>query len=58
LKNKYFSILPIGGVDEIGSNMTLIRTESEDIDIDCGLLFTYEECFDINYLVTDFSLLD
>ncbi len=58
MKNKYFSILPIGGVDEIGSNMTLIRTENEDIVIDCGLLFPYEECFDINYLVPDFSLLD
>ncbi len=51
-------MLPIGGVDEIGSNMTLIRTEKEDIIIDCGLLFPYEECFDINYLIPDFGLLD
>jgi ribonuclease J len=58
LKNKFFSVLPIGGVDEIGSNMTLIRTAHEDIVIDCGLLFPYEECFDINYLVPDFGLLD
>lgn len=58
MKNKYFSILPIGGVEEIGSNMTLIRTEQEDIVIDCGLLFPYEECFDINYLVPDFSIIN
>lgn len=58
MKNKYFSILPIGGVEEIGSNMTLIRTEKEDIVIDCGLLFPYEECFDINYLVPDFSIIN
>lgn len=58
LKNNYFSILPIGGVEEIGSNMTLIRTKDEDIVIDCGMLFPYEECFDINYLIPDFSLLD
>lgn len=57
MKNKYFSILPIGGVQEIGSNMTLVRTADEDIVIDCGLLFPYEECFDINYLIPDFSLL-
>ncbi len=38
--------------------MTLIRTSEEDIIVDCGLLFPYEECFDINYLVPDFSLLD
>lgn len=58
MKNKYFSILPIGGVEEIGSNMTLIRSDEEDIVIDCGLLFPYEECFDINYLVPDFSILN
>jgi ribonuclease J len=58
LKNKYFSVLPIGGVEEIGSNMTLIRTEAEEIVIDCGMLFPYEECFDINYLIPDFALLD
>lgn len=58
MKNKYFSILPIGGVEEIGSNMTLIRGETEDIIIDCGLLFPYEECFDINFLVPDFSIID
>ncbi len=58
MKNKYFSVLPIGGVEEIGSNMTLITTEDEQIVIDCGMLFPYEECFAINYLIPDFSLLD
>ena len=58
MKNKYFSVLPIGGVDEIGSNMTMIRSTDEDILIDCGMLFPYEECFDINYLIPDFSLID
>jgi ribonuclease J len=58
LKNKYFSVLPIGGVEEIGSNMTLISTDNEQIVIDCGMLFPYEECFDINYLIPDFGLLD
>lgn len=58
MKNNYFSILPIGGVEEIGSNMTLINTPDEQILIDCGMLFPYEECFAINYLVPDFSLLD
>ncbi len=38
--------------------MTLIRTVSEDIVVDCGMLFPYEECFDINYLIPDFSDLD
>ena len=38
--------------------MTLIRGSEEDIIIDCGMLFPFEECFDINYLIPDFSLLD
>ncbi|MES2528443.1 MAG: ribonuclease J [Bdellovibrionota bacterium] len=38
--------------------MTIIRTQNEDVIIDCGMLFPYEECFDINYLVPDFSTLD
>ena len=50
--------MPLGGVEEIGSNMTLIRTADEDIIIDCGMLFPFEECFDINYLIPDFSTLD
>lgn len=55
---KNFSVLPIGGVQEIGSNMTLIRTDREDILIDCGMLFPYEDCFAINYLIPDFTSLD
>lgn len=58
MKNKYFSVLPIGGVEEIGSNMTMIRGIDEDIIIDCGMLFPYEDSFAINYLIPDFSLLD
>lgn len=58
MKNKYFSVLPIGGVEEIGSNMTMIRAQDEDVIIDCGMLFPYEECFDINYLIPDFALLN
>lgn len=38
--------------------MTIIRTPSEDIIIDCGMLFPYEECFDINYLIPNFEILD
>ena len=38
--------------------MTMIRSSDEDILIDCGMLFPFEECFDINYLIPDFSLVD
>jgi ribonuclease J len=57
-KNLIYSITPIGGVAEIGSNFTLVRTESEDLIIDCGLLFPYEECFDINFVCPNFKNLN
>lgn len=50
--------MPLGGVGEIGSNMILIKSQHEDIIIDCGLLFPYEEAFDINYLIPDFETID
>ncbi len=50
--------MPLGGVGEIGSNMILIKSQHEDLIIDCGLLFPYEEAFDINYLIPDFATLD
>jgi ribonuclease J len=58
MKAPLFSIIPIGGVGEIGSNFTLIKTASGDIIIDCGLLFPYEDFFDINYLIPDFSVIE
>ena len=53
-----FSIEPFGGVDEIGSNMTLIATHNYNIIIDVGILFPYEDFFDINYLIPDFSKIE
>lgn len=51
MKNKLFKIKPLGGVGQIGSNMTLIECNNERIVIDCGILFPYEDYFDINYLI-------
>lgn len=58
MKNTLFTITPIGGVGEIGSNHTLLRHAGGDIYIDCGLLFPYEDFFDIDYLIPDFSEID
>ncbi len=52
------SLMPAGGVGEIGSNHTLLRSPSHDVIVDCGLLFPYEDFFDINYLVPDFGFID
>lgn len=50
-------IYPFGGVGEIGSNMTIFETENHLVIIDYGILFPYEDFFDINYLIADSSQL-
>jgi ribonuclease J len=57
LKNSLFSITPIGGVSEIGSNFTLIEHQNQQIVIDYGILFPYEDFFDINYLIANTDLI-
>lgn len=52
MKDK-LNITPLGGVGQIGSNCTLVQSEDENILIDCGILFPYEDFFDINYLIPD-----
>jgi ribonuclease J len=52
------NICPLGGVGEIGSNMTLIETDEQKIIIDLGILFPYEDFFDINYLIPDLSKIE
>ncbi|MAZ48823.1 MAG: hypothetical protein CME65_09675 [Halobacteriovoraceae bacterium] len=50
-------IYPMGGVAEIGSNMTIFEFEEHLVAIDYGILFPYEDFFDINYLIVDTTAL-
>lgn len=58
MKDSSWKVTPIGGVGEIGSNMALISLDKIQIIVDIGILFPYEDFFDINYLIPDFSLVD
>lgn len=51
-------VYPFGGVGEIGSNMTIFETNNNIVVIDYGILFPYEDFFDINYLIADTSQLN
>lgn len=48
-------VKPLGGVGEIGSNMTLVQSDNTSLIIDVGILFPYEDFFDLNYLIPDFK---
>ncbi len=53
-----YEVTPYGGVGQIGSNMTVIKTDEKWIIIDIGVLFPKDDLFDLNYLIPDFSDLD
>ncbi len=48
-------ITPLGGLNEIGGNMTVIETENEAILVDIGMSFPDEEMHGVDILVPDFS---
>jgi ribonuclease J len=57
MSNTILNIQPVGGVGQIGSNMTLFETKSSRVLVDAGILFPSEDFFDINYLIPDLSRL-
>ena len=50
-------ITPLGGLGEIGGNITVFETENEAIVIDVGMSFPDEEMHGVDILVPDFSYL-
>ncbi len=51
-------VTPLGGLGEIGSNMVCWSDGESGFIIDCGILFPYEEVFEVNYLIPSFTHLD
>ncbi|MBR6025963.1 MAG: ribonuclease J, partial [Firmicutes bacterium] len=50
-------IIPIGGLHEIGKNMTLLQYGNDILIIDCGMSFPDEQMFGIDAVIPDFTYL-
>lgn len=55
--NAKVKIIPLGGLNEIGKNITAIECDDDIIVIDCGFGFPDEEMLGIDLVIPDFTYL-
>ncbi|MFT7584777.1 MAG: ribonuclease J [Cellvibrionaceae bacterium] len=55
--NSKVRLVPLGGLGEIGKNMTCIEYDEEIILIDCGIMFPENDMLGIDYIIPDYNYL-
>ena len=51
-------IIPLGGLNEIGKNLTVFEYENEIIVVDCGLAFPEDEMLGVDIVIPNISYLE
>ncbi len=50
-------VIPLGGLEEIGKNMTVIRCDGQAVIVDCGMAFPDDDLLGVDAVIPDFSYL-
>lgn len=56
--SKKLQVIPLGGVLEIGKNMTAFRYEDQILVVDAGLMFPEEEMLGVDIVIPDITYLE
>ena len=56
-KTKKLRIIPIGGLDEIGKNLTAFEYSNEIIIVDCGMAFPDDDMPGVDMVINDITYL-
>ena len=57
MENETIRIVPLGGLEQIGMNITAFETESSIIVVDCGLAFPEDDMLGVDLVIPDITYL-
>ena len=55
MKNKKLKIIPLGGLGEVGKNMTVYEYDHQILVVDAGMMFPDSDMIGIDYIIPDFE---
>ncbi len=55
---KKVCVIPLGGLDEIGKNITVIEYDNDMLIVDCGIGFPDDDMFGVDLVIPDFTYLE
>ena len=56
--NGTIKIIPLGGLEEIGKNITVFEYNNEAIIVDCGLAFPEDDMLGVDIVIPDFTYIE